>query len=158
MKLCMCGHSYRFELENICRLFLPQEPVTVTEQPDCEGLCAVTVREVCGDTAHLSVRLSLDDFDRELTAEVPLDTPKYGDECELALATLLYRFSGTPEVNGDLLFSDAHEISGYAENALIWATQNGILNGVGNDRVAPGADAQRAQVAAMMARFIQNAQ
>ena len=72
------------------------------------------------------------------------------------LATLLYRFSGTPEVNGDLLFSDAHEVSGYAENALIWATQNGILNGVGNDRVAPGADAQRAQVAAMMARYIKN--
>ena len=91
MKLCMRGHSYRFELENICRLFLPQEPVTVTEQPDGEGLCAVTAREVRGDTAHLSVRLSLDDFDRELTAEVPLDTPKYGDECELALATLLYR-------------------------------------------------------------------
>ena len=72
------------------------------------------------------------------------------------LATLLYRFSGTPEVNGDLLFSDAHEVSGYAENALIWATQNGILNGVGNDRVAPGADAQRAQVAAMMARYLKN--
>ena len=72
------------------------------------------------------------------------------------LATLLYRFSGTPEVNGDLLFSDAHEASGYAENALIWATQNGILNGVGNDRVAPGADAQRAQVAAMMARYLKN--
>ena len=72
------------------------------------------------------------------------------------LATLLYRFSGTPEVNGDLLFSDAHEVSGYAENALIWATQNGILNGVGNDRIAPGADAQRAQVAAMMARYLKN--
>lgn len=72
------------------------------------------------------------------------------------LATLLYRFSGTPEVTGDLLFSDAHEVSGYAENALIWATQNGILNGVGNDRVAPGADAQRAQVAAMMARYLKN--
>ena len=72
------------------------------------------------------------------------------------LATLLYRFSGTPEVNGDLLFSDAHEVSGYAENALIWAMQNGILNGVGNDRVAPGADAQRAQVAAMMARYLKN--
>mgnify|MGYP000027829309 CR=1 FL=1 len=74
------------------------------------------------------------------------------------LATLLYRFSGTPEVRGNLLFSDAHEISDYAENALIWATQNGIMNGVGNNCIAPSSDAQRAQVAAMMARFIQNAQ
>ena len=72
------------------------------------------------------------------------------------LATLLYRFSGTPEVNGDLLFNDAHEVSDYAQNALLWAMQNGILNGVGNNRVAPGADAQRAQVAAMMARYLKN--
>ena len=72
------------------------------------------------------------------------------------LATLLYRFSGMPEVNGDLLFNDAHEISNYAQSALLWATQNGIMNGVGNERIAPSADAQRAQVAAMMARYLKN--
>ena len=53
-------------------------------------------------------------------------------------------------------FNDAHEVSDYAENALIWATQNGIVNGVGNDHIAPRADAQRAQVAAMMARYLKN--
>ena len=73
------------------------------------------------------------------------------------LATLLYRFCGTPEVNGSLQFNDAHEISDYAQSALLWAVQNGILNGVGNERVAPGANAQRAQVAAMMARYLKNA-
>ena len=72
------------------------------------------------------------------------------------LATLLYRFCGTPEVNGSLQFSDAHEISAYAQDALLWATQNGILNGVGKNCVAPGADAQRAQVAAMMARYLKS--
>lgn len=72
------------------------------------------------------------------------------------LATLLYRFSGAPEVKGSLQFNDAHEVSDYAENALIWATQNGIVNGVGNDHIAPRADAQRAQVAAMMARYLKN--
>ena len=72
------------------------------------------------------------------------------------LATLLYRFCGTPEVNGSLQFNDAHEVSDYARSALLWATQNGILNGVGSERIAPGADAQRAQVAAMMARYLKN--
>lgn len=72
------------------------------------------------------------------------------------LATLLYRFSGAPEVKGSLQFNDAHEVSDYAENALIWATQNGIVNGVGNDHIAPRADAQRAQVAAMIARYLKN--
>ena len=72
------------------------------------------------------------------------------------LATLLYRFCGTPEVSGVLSFADAGEVSDYAQSALLWATQNDILNGVGNNRVAPNADAQRAQVAAMMARYLKN--
>ena len=72
------------------------------------------------------------------------------------LAAMLYRFSGTPEVNGDLSFSDAHEISDYAQNALLWAVQNGIMNGVGSGRIAPSAEAERAQVAAMLARYLKN--
>ena len=72
------------------------------------------------------------------------------------LATLLYRFCGTPTVSGVLSFADAGEVSDYAQSALLWAKQNDILNGVGNNRVAPNADAQRAQVAAMMARYLKN--
>lgn len=74
------------------------------------------------------------------------------------LATMLYRYAGSPAVNGSLPFSDADTASDYAQNALIWATQNGILNGYGDGRIGPKANAERAQVAAMMARFIQNAQ
>ena len=74
------------------------------------------------------------------------------------LATMLYRYAGSPAVNGSLPFSDADTASDYAKNALIWATQNGILNGYGDGRSGPKANAERAQVAAMMARFIQNAQ
>ena len=72
------------------------------------------------------------------------------------LATLLYRFSGSPAVSGRLNFTDAREVRDYAQNALLWATQNGIINGVGGGRIAPGTDAQRAQVAAMMARYLKN--
>ena len=74
------------------------------------------------------------------------------------LATMLYRYAGSPAVSGSLPFSDADTVSDYAKNALIWATQNGILNGYGDGRIGPKANAERAQVAAMMARFIQNAQ
>ena len=74
------------------------------------------------------------------------------------LATMLYRYAGSPAVSGSLPFSDADSVSDYAQNALIWATQNGILNGYGDGRIGPKANAERAQVAAMMARFIQNAQ
>ena len=72
------------------------------------------------------------------------------------LATMLYRFAGSPKVSGELSFADADQISGYAKDALLWAVQNGILNGIGNNLVAPGASAERAQVAAMMARYLKN--
>ena len=74
------------------------------------------------------------------------------------LATMLYRYAGSPTVSGTLSFTDTHEANLYAQDALLWAVQNGILNGYGDGRVGPKANAERAQVAAMMARFIQNAQ
>lgn len=72
------------------------------------------------------------------------------------LAAMLYRFAGSPEVSGELSFADADQISGYAKDALLWAVQNGILNGTGNNLVAPKNSAERAQVAAMMARYLKN--
>jgi len=91
MKLCMRGHGYRYELENICRLFLPQESVTVCDTlPDRTGVCAVTVLEKTADTTRLTVELTLDTFCRTKTAEIANDTPNWEDACELELATLLY--------------------------------------------------------------------
>ena len=72
------------------------------------------------------------------------------------LAAMLYRFSGSPKVSGSLSFTDAQEASGYAQDALLWASQNGILNGVGGGHLAPTAEAERAQVAAMLARYLKN--
>lgn len=72
------------------------------------------------------------------------------------LAAMLYRFSGSPKVSGNLLFRDVGQISPYAQDAMLWAVQNNILNGVGNAHIAPGATATRAQVAAIMARYLQN--
>ena len=72
------------------------------------------------------------------------------------LAAMLYRFAGSPAVSGELSFADADQISGYAKDALLWAVQNGILNGIGNNLIAPKNSAERAQVAAMMARYLKN--
>ena len=52
--------------------------------------------------------------------------------------------------------ADAEHVRGYAKNALLWAVQNGILNGIGDNLVAPKNSAERAQVAAMMARYLKN--
>lgn len=73
------------------------------------------------------------------------------------LAAMLYRFAGAPAVSGALNFNDANAVSEYARSTLLWATQNGILNGVGGDLAAPTAHAERAQVAAMLARYLRSA-
>mgnify|MGYP004562141813 FL=1 len=73
------------------------------------------------------------------------------------LAAMLYRFAGAPAVSGALSFNDASAVSEYARSALLWATQNGILNGVGGSLAAPTAHAERAQVAAMLARYLRSA-
>ena len=72
------------------------------------------------------------------------------------LATLLYRYAGSPDVSGTLNATDAASVSDYAKDALLWANQNGIVNGVGSNTIAPKDNAQRAQVAAMLARYLQN--
>ena len=38
-------------------------------------------------------------------------------------------------------------------NAVIWASQNGIVNGVGEDLFAPNSDITREQMAAMLLRY-----
>lgn len=70
------------------------------------------------------------------------------------LVTMLYRFAGSPAVSGTLSFGDAHEVSDWARDAMLWATQSGILTGMDGNLLAPGASAERAQVAAIFARFL----
>lgn len=72
------------------------------------------------------------------------------------LATLLYRYAGSPSVSGTLHAADAASVSDYAGDALLWANQNGIVNGVSSNTIAPKDNAQRAQVAAMLARYLKN--
>ena len=69
------------------------------------------------------------------------------------LATMLYRAAGSPAVSGNLLsYPDGNAVSAWAENALLWATQNGIISGI-DGMLTPQGQATRAQVAAMLMRF-----
>ncbi len=96
MQLLLKGHDFHFELENVSRLFLPQEKIVtrvVEEYPDDEPaeLCAYCTMQENAAGAALTCRVVLDDFDEALHAAVPLDAAAYRDTCELELCTLLYR-------------------------------------------------------------------
>ena len=69
------------------------------------------------------------------------------------LAAMLYRYVGSPAVNGTLTFTDSANVSTWARNAMIWAVQNGILDGVGGNRLNPKGMTTRAQAAAIFMRF-----
>lgn|GEM_PF-5973371 len=71
------------------------------------------------------------------------------------LVTMLYRYIGSPQVVGSLnSYSDNASVSPYAEQAMVWAVRNGIIGGMTADTLAPQGLATRAQVAAILERFI----
>lgn len=71
------------------------------------------------------------------------------------LVTMLYRYIGSPQIVGSLnSYSDNANVSPYAEHAMVWAVRNGIIGGMTADTLAPQGMATRAQVAAILERFI----
>ena len=76
------------------------------------------------------------------------------------IATIMYRFAQSRDVDtdarGDLsVFSDASQVSGYAVEAMQWAVGAGLING-SNGKLMPKDNATRAQVAAIIMRFLKN--
>ena len=70
--------------------------------------------------------------------------------------TMLYRYAGSPAVtDAQLPFSDAASVSGYARDAVCWAAENGILNGLGDGSFRPKGNATRAQAASLLTRYVQ---
>ena len=74
------------------------------------------------------------------------------------IATVLYRLAGSPAITDEAAagFPDAADISDYAKAAMNWAVGTGIMNGMDTGNLEPQANATRAQVAAMIERYIEN--
>ena len=71
------------------------------------------------------------------------------------LVTILHRMEGQPAVSGDLPFTDVEAGTWYT-NAVVWAAQNGIVNGVGDDTFAPGNDLTREQLVTILYRYAES--
>ena len=69
------------------------------------------------------------------------------------LAAMLYRCEGSPAVSGNLnAYPDAGEFSDWAVDAMVWATEESMINGIGG-YLKPQSGATRAQLATMLMRF-----
>ena len=74
------------------------------------------------------------------------------------LAVILYRMAGAPTGDGKERaidrFADAGEVSPWAVEGMEWALDRKILTGRDGMILAPGESASRAEVAAMLSRFM----
>lgn len=70
--------------------------------------------------------------------------------------TMLWRYAGSPAATGTLSgFTDAGQISGYAQEAMRWAVENGIISGLSGGQLASSGQATRAQVAQILKNYIE---
>lgn len=71
------------------------------------------------------------------------------------IVTILYRYAGKPETADTLAdFSDAGKVSAYAYDAMCWAVEEGLINGIAG-QLQPQSCATRAQIATILYRFIE---
>lgn len=71
------------------------------------------------------------------------------------LAVILWRYAGSPETKGTIdSFSDVNSAAGFAVKALQWAVEQNLLTGKGDGTLDPSAPATRAEIAAILQRFI----
>ncbi len=69
------------------------------------------------------------------------------------LVTVMYRMESSPSVSGlSHSFEDTHPGAWY-EDALIWASYNGIVNGITTTRFVPDGNITREQTAAILYRY-----
>lgn len=82
----------------------------------------------------------------------------FGPEEDLSrsmVVTVLYRAAGSPEVTGEIPFTDVEEGKWYSD-AILWASQNEVVNGVGHDRFDPDGHITREQIATILYRYTNN--
>lgn len=70
------------------------------------------------------------------------------------IATILWRYAGSPSAEAGAAFSDVSAISDWAVDAVNWACAAGIVGGKENNRFDPKASATRAEVATMLHNYL----
>ena len=72
------------------------------------------------------------------------------------LVTLIWRAAGEPEGDVSVLASypDAGSVSAYAKEAMAWAIENGVIGGTTQGTLNPAGNANRAQLAVILNRYV----
>lgn len=96
MTLVFVGHSFRYELEAVMKLFLPVESFQfitadlLSGIPKVEGDCAVVSRIVFSGMADLTAEVNFKGKSRIESEKIPLNANEYEQSCELILCRLMF--------------------------------------------------------------------
>lgn len=96
MTIYFNGHSFKYEIEGVCKLFFPlmrfnfgyDAPSLEELRP--EGDYLYTVRRMEGDRTRLFIQLRWNGQTRQGSAELPNDIGRYENECERRLCVMAY--------------------------------------------------------------------
>ena len=69
------------------------------------------------------------------------------------LAAILWRYAGSPVAESSVDYADEADISAYADTAVDWARDTGIISGRDGNRFDPNGRATRAQAAVILYRY-----
>lgn len=90
MKLCLIGHSFKYELEKLIRIFLPFEKIEFAEEAADGDGTAVTRLDKTADKTVLSALLLINGKSYNKAYEISNSADDYDNECERLLAVALY--------------------------------------------------------------------
>ncbi|MDR1247653.1 MAG: S-layer homology domain-containing protein [Clostridiales Family XIII bacterium] len=73
-------------------------------------------------------------------------------------AAMLYRYAGSPRPDGGFdSYDDAASVSSWAEDAMAWAVESGLITGRTETTLAPPGTANRAEAATLLQRYFEMA-
>lgn len=94
MILEVLNHSYHYEMENLCRVFYPNETIKTVRTPSdtAEGtVISTTIHEKdYGADVYVRIRCKTDSYDTHRVIRIFSDTAEFAEECERGMAVALF--------------------------------------------------------------------
>ncbi len=91
MILATVNHSFKYELEKLCRIFMPYEPIRFEEQiPESDEYILTELKKETKTTTLLA-KVVIGGKEYKNSCKILNTIENYTDQCELNLAVMLYR-------------------------------------------------------------------
>src|SRR5690242_15289516 len=92
MKIFIENHSFHYEIENLTRIFFPNQKLEIIKNglKNAEKPYILTSLSIKEDNAMINVAVNFDDFSKNITEIIDTAQKNFDDTCELKMAQMLY--------------------------------------------------------------------